>query len=144
MYFFLNRPPPLMLLCVQGTKGKDVYESKSSLASRIVNTERQVDCIEEKLQLFIDMYEEDRKRLNAFTYAVPHPPPCTPCPDTPISAVSPPAGMENRKQLLRINDRFPNIGHALHFRRRYDRNVFLGALHYKNTEYFALRLRTGG
>ena len=39
------------------------------------------------------MYEEDRKRLNAFTYAVPQPPPCTPCPDTPISQiVSPPAG----------------------------------------------------
>ena len=52
----------------------------------------QVDAIEEKLQLFIDMYEEDRKRTNAFAYAIPQPPPCTPCPETPLSAVSPPTG----------------------------------------------------
>ncbi len=40
-----------------------------------------------------DMYEEDRKRLHALTYAVPQPPPSTPCPETPLSsAVSPPLG----------------------------------------------------
>jgi hypothetical protein len=46
------------------------------------------------------MYEEDRKRLHALTYAVPHPPPCTPCPDTPISAaVSPPMGKQTCRRL---------------------------------------------
>jgi len=49
-----------------------------------------VEGIEEKLQFFINMYEEDRKKLNAMAYAVPHPPPSTPCPDTPLSGVSPP------------------------------------------------------
>jgi len=47
----------------QGSKSKDVYESKTSLASRIVNVERQVDSIDEKLQLFIEMYQEDRKKI---------------------------------------------------------------------------------
>jgi potassium voltage-gated channel KQT-like subfamily protein len=36
-----------------------------SLASRIVNVERQVDTIEEKLQNFLDMYLEDRKKILA-------------------------------------------------------------------------------
>ena len=80
-----------MILGKQGINKKDAYESKTTLASRIVNTERQVDMIEEKLQIFINMYEEDRKRLHALTYAVPHPPPSTPCPDTPMSNISPPA-----------------------------------------------------
>ena len=79
-----------MILGKQGINKKDAYESKTTLASRIVNTERQVDMIEEKLQIFINMYEEDRKRLQALTYAVPQPPPCTPCPDTPMSNISPP------------------------------------------------------
>ena len=79
-----------MILGKQGINKKDAYESKTTLASRIVNTERQVDMIEEKLQIFITMYEEDRKRLHALTYAVPHPPPSTPCPDTPMSNISPP------------------------------------------------------
>ena len=47
----------------QGSKNKDVYESKTSLASRIVNVERMVDSIEEKLQVFIELYQEDRKRF---------------------------------------------------------------------------------
>ena len=84
-----------MILGKQGINKKDAYDSKTTLASRIVNTERQVDMIEEKLQLFINMYEEDRKRLHALTYAVPHPPPSTPCPDTPMSAISPPSHNNN-------------------------------------------------
>ena len=78
------------ILGKQGINKKDAYDSKTTLASRIVNTERQVENIEEKLQIFIAMYEEDRKRLHALTYAVPQPPPSTPCPDTPLSAISPP------------------------------------------------------
>jgi hypothetical protein len=80
------------ILGKQGINKKDAYDSKVTLAARIVNTERQVDNIEEKLQFFINMYEEDRKRLNAMAYAVPHPPPSTPCPETPLSGhgVSPP------------------------------------------------------
>ena len=53
-----------LILGVQGSKGKDVYDSKTSLASKIVNMERQVDSIDEKLQLFIEMYQKDRKRLS--------------------------------------------------------------------------------
>ena len=52
-----------LILGRQGSKSKDVYESKTSLASRIVNVERMVDSIEEKLQLFIEMYQEDRKKF---------------------------------------------------------------------------------
>ena len=78
------------ILGKQGINKKDAYDSKTTLATRIVNTERQVESIEEKLQFFINMYEEDRKKLNAMAYAVPHPPPSTPCPDTPLSGVSPP------------------------------------------------------
>ena len=52
-----------LILGKEGSKSKDVYDSKTSLASRIVNVERQVDSIEEKLQLFLEMYQEDRKLL---------------------------------------------------------------------------------
>jgi potassium voltage-gated channel KQT-like subfamily protein len=52
------------ILGVQGSKAKDVYDSKTSLASKIVNIERQVDTIDEKLQLFIEMYQKDRKRFS--------------------------------------------------------------------------------
>ena len=52
-----------LILGRQGSKGKDVYESKTSLASRIVNVERMVDSIEEKLQCFMELYQEDRKRF---------------------------------------------------------------------------------
>jgi len=52
-----------LILGRQGSKSKDVYDSKTSLASRIVNVERQVDSIDEKLQLFIEMYQEDRKKI---------------------------------------------------------------------------------
>ncbi|KAL7636538.1 UNVERIFIED_CONTAM: hypothetical protein RMT77_013313 [Armadillidium vulgare] len=59
------------ILGKQGSKAKDVYESKISLASRIVKVERQVDDIESKLDQLIDLYMEDRKRLAAI--------PTTPC-----------------------------------------------------------------
>ncbi|PVD32396.1 hypothetical protein C0Q70_07830 [Pomacea canaliculata] len=47
----------------QGSKSKDVYDSKISLASRVVKVERQVEDIESKVDLLIDMYKEDRKIL---------------------------------------------------------------------------------
>ncbi|XP_047736902.1 uncharacterized protein LOC108679306 [Hyalella azteca] len=53
------------ILGKQGSKAKDVYESKISLASRIVKVERQVDDIESKLDQLLDLYLEDRKRLLA-------------------------------------------------------------------------------
>ncbi|ESO85344.1 hypothetical protein LOTGIDRAFT_96288, partial [Lottia gigantea] len=46
-----------------GSKNKDVYDSKQSLASRVVKVERQVDDIESKVDILIDMYKEDRKLL---------------------------------------------------------------------------------
>ncbi|XP_021914373.1 potassium voltage-gated channel subfamily KQT member 1 isoform X2 [Zootermopsis nevadensis] len=51
------------ILGKQGSKAKDVYASKISLASRVVKVERQVDDIEVKLDQFIELYMEDRKRL---------------------------------------------------------------------------------
>ncbi|XP_013420009.1 potassium voltage-gated channel subfamily KQT member 1-like isoform X4 [Lingula anatina] len=48
------------ILGKQGSKAKDVYESKFSLASRVVKIERQVDDIESKLDQLIEMYESDR------------------------------------------------------------------------------------
>nr|KAG5694814.1 hypothetical protein BaRGS_019191 [Batillaria attramentaria] len=43
----------------QGSKSKDVYDSKISLASRVVK----VEDVESKLDLLIDLYREDRKIL---------------------------------------------------------------------------------
>ncbi|KAF4529390.1 hypothetical protein B566_EDAN003481 [Ephemera danica] len=51
------------ILGKQGSKAKDVYASKISLASRVVKVERQVDDIESKLDTLIELYMEDRKRL---------------------------------------------------------------------------------
>ncbi|XP_011494650.1 PREDICTED: potassium voltage-gated channel subfamily KQT member 4-like [Ceratosolen solmsi marchali] len=53
------------ILGKQGSKARDVYASKISLASRIVKVERQVDDIEMKLDQLIELYMEDRKRLLA-------------------------------------------------------------------------------
>ncbi|GFG37998.1 hypothetical protein Cfor_01879, partial [Coptotermes formosanus] len=53
------------ILGKQGSKAKDVYASKISLASRVVKVERQVDDIEVKLDQLIELYMEDRKRLLA-------------------------------------------------------------------------------
>ncbi|CAG4978938.1 unnamed protein product [Parnassius apollo] len=49
------------ILGKQGSKAKDVYASKISLASRVVKIERQVDDIESKIDHLLEMYEEDRK-----------------------------------------------------------------------------------
>lgn len=56
-----------------GSKAKDVYESKISLASRIVKVERSVEDIETKLDQFMEMYIEDRSRLLA-SQSIPNPP----------------------------------------------------------------------
>ena len=102
-----------IILGKQGINKKDAYDSKTTLAARIVNTERQVDMIEEKLQLFINMYEEDRKRLHALTYAVPHPPPSTPCPDTPMSAISPPSHNNNSNYFVNPHQMYSSISAGL-------------------------------
>ncbi|XP_067009259.2 potassium voltage-gated channel subfamily KQT member 1 [Anabrus simplex] len=65
------------ILGKQGSKSKDVYASKISLASRVVKVERQVDDIEIKLDQLIELYMEDRKRLLSLplpTDPHPHPP----------------------------------------------------------------------
>ncbi|XP_045776966.1 potassium voltage-gated channel subfamily KQT member 1 isoform X8 [Maniola jurtina] len=51
------------ILGKQGSKAKDVYASKISLASRVVKIERQVDDIESKLDHLLEMYEEDRRSM---------------------------------------------------------------------------------
>ncbi|KRJ98593.1 potassium voltage-gated channel subfamily KQT member 1 isoform X10 [Drosophila yakuba] len=53
------------ILGKQGSKAKDVYASKISLASRVVKVERQVADIEEKLDILIKAYMEDRDRFLA-------------------------------------------------------------------------------
>ncbi|KAI1290273.1 Potassium voltage-gated channel subfamily KQT member 5 [Halotydeus destructor] len=79
-----------------GSKAKDVYESKLSLASRIVKVERTVEDIESKMDQLMDMYLEDRNRMNALLIASgqachevfssrggpPPPPPPTPLPSS--------------------------------------------------------------
>ncbi|CAG0900757.1 unnamed protein product [Darwinula stevensoni] len=61
-----------------GSKSKDVYESKQSLASRVVKIERQVDDLESKMDQFFEMYLEDRKRLCVLPFPEPQPPPPSP------------------------------------------------------------------
>ncbi|XP_047501392.1 potassium voltage-gated channel subfamily KQT member 1-like isoform X6 [Penaeus chinensis] len=82
------------ILGKQGSKAKDVYESKICLASRIVKVERQVDDIESKLDQLIDLYMEDRKRLLALPSAVSSvplaPPSSAPPPGSPDSNSSGP------------------------------------------------------
>merc|ERR1711953_673959 len=90
----------------QGSKAKDVYDSKQSLASRIVKTERQVDEIEEKLDRLVAMYEEDRKRIPQTTCNTPHCPPCTPLPSSP----SPPYGYINHPNPWSCGDGGPAGG----------------------------------
>ncbi|XP_054161019.1 potassium voltage-gated channel subfamily KQT member 5-like [Oppia nitens] len=48
-----------------GSKAKDVYESKISVASRIVKVERAVEDIENKIDQLMEMYLEDRTRMSA-------------------------------------------------------------------------------
>lgn len=75
------------ILGKQGSKAKDVYASKISLASRIVKVERQVkitpikigylvlnehfqvDDIEIKIDQLMEMYLEDRKRLRDLPFS---------------------------------------------------------------------------
>ncbi|XP_033727166.1 potassium voltage-gated channel subfamily KQT member 1-like isoform X2 [Pecten maximus] len=53
-----------------GSKKKDTYDSKQSLASRIVKVERSTEDIESKLDLLFDMYKEDRKILLQYCQSV--------------------------------------------------------------------------
>ncbi|XP_075169438.1 KCNQ potassium channel isoform X6 [Haematobia irritans] len=53
------------ILGKQGSKSKDAYASKISLASRVVKVERQVADIEEKLDILIKAYMEDRQRFQS-------------------------------------------------------------------------------
>ncbi|XP_075752217.1 KCNQ potassium channel [Rhipicephalus microplus] len=80
-----------------GSKAKDVYESKISLASRIVKVERAVEDIESKLDQLMEMYMEDRARLFAAPAVPPpglsmrhQPPPPPPPSAAPSIAPSPP------------------------------------------------------
>lgn len=81
-----------------GSKAKDVYESKISLASRIVKVERAVEDIESKLDQLMEMYMEDRARLLAVPsaghppgFGLRHQPPPPPPPSAaPSMAPSPP------------------------------------------------------
>ncbi|PAA57571.1 hypothetical protein BOX15_Mlig000995g2, partial [Macrostomum lignano] len=66
----------------QGSKDKDAYESKVSLASRIVKVERSMEDVERKLELLIDMYKEDRRAAFPKKISpVPVGPPKSPPPD---------------------------------------------------------------
>ncbi|CAM1326164.1 KCNQ4 (predicted) [Pycnogonum litorale] len=52
-----------VILGKAGSKAKDVYESKISLASRVVKVERAVEDIETKLDQLLEMYMEDRIKI---------------------------------------------------------------------------------
>ncbi|KAF8792567.1 Potassium voltage-gated channel subfamily KQT like protein [Argiope bruennichi] len=77
-----------------GSKSIDVYESKISLASRIVKVERTVEDIETKVDQLIEMYLEDRHRMSNLisSFSTSSPPPQPPT-STSVPAVSgPPSG----------------------------------------------------
>ncbi|XP_035711818.1 potassium voltage-gated channel subfamily KQT member 1 isoform X2 [Folsomia candida] len=62
----------------QGSKARDVYDSKICLAARIVKVERQVEDIEGKVEQLLELYLEDRKRLLAILPSPPSPPNASP------------------------------------------------------------------
>lgn len=72
-----------LILGKAGSKAKDVYDSKQSLASRIVKVERSVEDIESKLDQLLEMYLEDRRgpaqpvppRMSRLLHGGPPPPP---------------------------------------------------------------------
>ena len=79
---FFNRPSNLfipsphanrldIILGKVGSKAKDVYESKVSLASRIVKVERSVEDIETKLDNLLEMFIEDRVRIQSMFRMLP-------------------------------------------------------------------------
>ncbi|GFY75154.1 potassium voltage-gated channel subfamily KQT member 5 [Trichonephila inaurata madagascariensis] len=78
-----------------GSKSIDVYESKISLASRIVKVERSIEDIESKVDQLIEMYMEDRHRMSSlissFT-ASSSPPPPPPTPSSVPAVSAPPSG----------------------------------------------------
>ncbi|KAL7048432.1 hypothetical protein ACKWTF_003349 [Chironomus riparius] len=76
------------ILGKQGSKAKDVYASKISLASRVVKIERQVDDVETKLDNLIELYMQDRKRLLSLPIC-PEPPHSNNLPQLPPN---PPSG----------------------------------------------------
>ena len=66
MFFRLD-----IILGKVGSKAKDVYESKVSLASRIVKVERSVEDIETKLDNLLEMFIEDRVRMQSMFRMLP-------------------------------------------------------------------------
>ncbi|KAG8191571.1 hypothetical protein JTE90_021175 [Oedothorax gibbosus] len=78
-----------------GSKSIDVYESKISLASRIVKVERSIEDIESKVDHLLEMYVEDRHRMMAAALATRPPSDLSPPPSatsTPIHHPLPPNG----------------------------------------------------
>ncbi|GFQ78129.1 potassium voltage-gated channel subfamily KQT member 4 [Trichonephila clavata] len=75
-----------------GSKAKDVYESKVSLACRIVKVERTVEEIDSKLEQLIEMYLSDRVNYPPTSLGTPQSLPspvcCTPPPSYPIPILS--------------------------------------------------------
>ncbi|GBL80402.1 Potassium voltage-gated channel subfamily KQT member 5 [Araneus ventricosus] len=77
-----------------GSKSIDVYESKISLASRIVKVERTVEDIETKVDQLIEMYLEDRHRMSNLisSFSTSSPPPQPPTPSSVPAVSGPPPG----------------------------------------------------
>ncbi|GBM63813.1 hypothetical protein AVEN_3132-1, partial [Araneus ventricosus] len=70
-----------------GSKAKDVYESKVSLACRIVKVERTVEEIDSKLEQLIEMYLSDRVNFPPNSIGTPQSLPSPICCTPPPSAV---------------------------------------------------------
>ncbi|KAF8778507.1 Potassium voltage-gated channel subfamily KQT like protein [Argiope bruennichi] len=70
-----------------GSKAKDVYESKVSLACRIVKVERTVEEIDSKLEQLIEMYLSDRVNFPPNSIGTPQSLPSPICCTPPSSAI---------------------------------------------------------